>query len=528
MTSLIRSLSPLPPREEVDPQTVVLIHEAAATGNLQKLRQLLPAASTTTLLDVEDDAGRTPLHSAAKGGQLATVEFLGQRGSNVNADDRNGCRPLHLALMNGHVDIAKLLVQDFRASESKTDYAGKTPAQYFDHPPLALWMLKFETREGDRDEKGNTALIHAATQGHLSSVRYLLRRNADVSAKNKSLSTALGEACVRGHLDVIALLLSHGAKPTQRDQWGYTAFGRCIVRGDLATIQIMLDKGRIDLEEQHTSYMHTALAEATRLRLWSVASLLIEHGANVNVVDWMDNPVLSRTIVCCDSKEVPEMFLEAGADPCIPNKDGWTPVHEAMHYRRWNLFPLLIKHGGDMNSEEQHGVKLPLLSLLVILRQTDLVKQLLQLTNDARVDFEATNRDGWKPLREACHHGIHGGTEIARMLLEAGASVWGRVNKGFMGDHTQWTCLMHAARQNCSEVIKLLVEYKADLEASDSAGWTALRIAVENRSDSAACTLLLLSADPLSKARDEKTPFSRANRHELPGFYMLCRTLGDG
>ena len=528
MTSLIRSLSPLPPREEVDPQTIVLIHEAAATGNLQKLRQFLPADSTTTLLDAEDDAGRTPLHSAAKGGQLATVDFLGQRGSNVNADDRNGCRPLHLALMNGHVDIAKLLVQDFGASESKTDYAGKTPAQYFDHPPLVLWMLKFETREGDRDEKGNTALIHAAIQGHVSSVQYLLDRKVDVSAKNSNLSTALSEACVRGHRDVMALLLTHGANPSQRDQWGYTPFGRCIVRGNRAILQVMLDKGRIDLEEQHTPYMHTALAEATRLRLYSLVGLLVKHGANVNVVDWLDNPVLSRAIVCCEATEVTEMLLGAGANPNTPNKDGWTPVHEAMHYRRWNLFPLLIKHGGDMNVKEKQGLQLPLLSLLVIQRQADLIGQLLLLKNDARVDFEATNRDGWKPLREACHHDHHGRAEIAKMLLEAGASVWGRVNLGFMGTHTQWTCLMQAARQDSSEVIRLLVEYKADLEASDSAGWTALRIAVENRRDSAACTLLMLNADPQSRGRDDKTPFSRASRHELPGVFMLCKALGKG
>src|ERR1700683_1420259 len=59
------------------------IHDAAASGDMQTLRNLLKRK--TTLVSSTDAKGDTPLHSAALGGRLAAAKFLISKRAKVNA-----------------------------------------------------------------------------------------------------------------------------------------------------------------------------------------------------------------------------------------------------------------------------------------------------------------------------------------------------------------------------------------------------------------------------------------------------------
>ncbi|MBN3306150.1 CDN2D inhibitor, partial [Amia calva] len=59
--------------------------------------------------NVADGTGATPLHDAARGGFLDTVETLVQHDANVHARDTSGRRAIDLALENGHEDVVAFL-----------------------------------------------------------------------------------------------------------------------------------------------------------------------------------------------------------------------------------------------------------------------------------------------------------------------------------------------------------------------------------------------------------------------------------
>jgi len=67
------------------------LHWAARRGDLNAVRNL---AGTATQREARDLQGRTPLHIAALSGHGQVVEYLLQQGAEVNARDQWGITPL--------------------------------------------------------------------------------------------------------------------------------------------------------------------------------------------------------------------------------------------------------------------------------------------------------------------------------------------------------------------------------------------------------------------------------------------------
>jgi 26S proteasome non-ATPase regulatory subunit 10 len=62
-------------------------------------------------INVRDERGWTPLHSAASAGQAQLVKLLADARADVNAFDNEGRSPLVLATENGHLDSIMALFE---------------------------------------------------------------------------------------------------------------------------------------------------------------------------------------------------------------------------------------------------------------------------------------------------------------------------------------------------------------------------------------------------------------------------------
>eukprot|EP00919_Chromeraceae_sp_WS-2016_P067531 GHVR01159587.1.p1 GENE.GHVR01159587.1~~GHVR01159587.1.p1 ORF type:complete len:118 (+),score=19.32 GHVR01159587.1:1281-1634(+) len=74
----------------------------------------------------EDTNKRTPLHYAAEGGHLNTVERLLDRGADVRCVDKDKFTPLHLAAKRGDVKLVELLLHRGADLNSKAKIGSKT------------------------------------------------------------------------------------------------------------------------------------------------------------------------------------------------------------------------------------------------------------------------------------------------------------------------------------------------------------------------------------------------------------------
>ncbi|XP_041079930.1 ARF GTPase-activating protein GIT2-like isoform X10 [Polyodon spathula] len=85
------------------------LHSSVRTGNLETCLRLLSLGAQANFFHPEK--GNTPLHVAAKAGQILQIELLTVYGADPGAPDASGKTPIDYARQAGHQDLADRLVE---------------------------------------------------------------------------------------------------------------------------------------------------------------------------------------------------------------------------------------------------------------------------------------------------------------------------------------------------------------------------------------------------------------------------------
>ena len=234
------------------------IHDAAAAGDLNKVRALIEA--DPTLLESKDNDGNTPLISACFAPpsfipKVAVANFLIDKGANVNAknnwggtplyvaiSDFNlmqrliakgaevnvkafvGITPLHQAASSGNLKVAKLLI-DHGADLNARSTDGTVLHQIINQKSKSnVEMAKLLLESGTKLQEfsfGNTELHLAAMKGLADLVPLLVKHGADVNAVNDYNHTALYYAAKHGYRKAADALIAAGAKENEIVETNY-------------------------------------------------------------------------------------------------------------------------------------------------------------------------------------------------------------------------------------------------------------------------------------------------------------------
>lgn len=160
--------------------------------------------------------------SAAALGQDGDLSTLLRKGLDPETVDASGNTLLILAARDGHLSTVELLLKH-RAKVTARNAAGDSA--------LMMAVLKGERAVVARlldagapiNQAGWTPLMYAAFEGHADIVSLLLARGAEVDARAPNQATPLMLAARNGHLDAARVLLKAGADPTLRNDQGFTA-----------------------------------------------------------------------------------------------------------------------------------------------------------------------------------------------------------------------------------------------------------------------------------------------------------------
>jgi len=306
------------------------VANAAMNGDKGELQSLLQQKVDVNAAQAD---GATAIQWAAYANDLEMAEALIKAGSNVRTANRDGATPLQLAALNGSAAMIARLVEAGADPNEKGPH-GETPLMFASRNGNVAAIRVLLGHKADVNAKeslrGTTALIWAAEQGHAAAAQLLIDHGAEVSAASNPDSRG-GTAYLAPPIQS-RLRSEQGAGGLRRPRGGQSAAQGTAGADFVAAADLDAAAAAFSRRQNSDGGGLTPLVLAARQGSLETVKVLAAAGADVNQVTrygW--SPLLAATQN--RNYQIGKYLLEHGADPNRANKGGWTPLYLATDNR---------------------------------------------------------------------------------------------------------------------------------------------------------------------------------------------------
>ncbi|KAJ8131064.1 hypothetical protein O1611_g2561 [Lasiodiplodia mahajangana] len=506
---------------EIDPNALdnfelVALHWAVDEGKFEMANALLQHHRVDVTATGRYDMNALHYLATANGKVVNMAQALIEAGVNPMQLSSEGWLPLHVASKYGHVELMELLVKENPSSLILPSKDQRTALHFGVRSPKSLgWLLDRGLNVNARDIHGNTPLMLAIKAHRASSVRLLLKRDANVETTREDKGTVLHTAVDSGQLEIgRALLECHPTMLSCRDKTNLSALHYAICKHQFNFANMLLEEyyanivedlpgaTREDLHAPETVEGATPLISAVKAKNQSVIRKLRKVGAATEHVDKNGKTALLLAVEQNDTNVLDALLddIEDGVRPDINagSRTQPTALHEAAWRGDQNMVQYLINHnahitgqGGQFNTAlsaaasrdwndiaryfidkwgQDAGVHLsggnfanPLGAAL-----SSRAFQLLPYLLDAKADINAIDAQG----RSSFHIAASQGSWDAILQLRNAQGA-----KTPKADKQGRTLLHHAAMSRSVELFRNLLddtELASPIDVRDVDGWTPL------------------------------------------------------
>ena len=333
------------------------------------------------LIHAADDRSNQPIHWAVMTRQISLIDFLLERGADLNAVRPNGLRPIHLtngdyhyrgwrdlpstALQKHEVLIGYLLARgaDYDISTAtKIGDLDRVRALLDQNPALVNQVPAYSYYTG-------VPLRNAAAAGHLEVVKLLLERGADPNQPEPGIAPHGGglHAAIGGkHYEIVKLLLEHGANPNSEVE----SSGNCLSMAKF----VGASREMQDLIASYGGVMGAEMADVETL------AAMLHANPQLPVDEKLGNPQLMELILryqpdilkripdptpwCSDATpktpEYARSLFERGLDPNRRNWLGITLLHRCAAKGDIEMAQVCLDFGADIDAIETDSSSTPL------------------------------------------------------------------------------------------------------------------------------------------------------------------------
>ncbi|KAJ5763655.1 Ankyrin repeat-containing protein [Penicillium manginii] len=452
-------------------QSVNLLHIAAWSGSVSMIQL---ARDQELFYDDTMSDGTSALAIAVSHGHHDVVKFLLDHKVKIDMIDQDRKSPLDQAALHNHVQIARLLLEAGASVnvEDKTNIAdGSQPVLTRRQSVFAnaraievareLILLVNDGREIDR------ALDNAASQGKIDWIDLILTSplaNVDGTGSD----TPLFRAGLDHHVEAIKLLLERGADPNKRSV-GVRSHG-CIIVGSPIKVDLSGPLHAVSGFNTVGLPNHYSIDERRLEISRECAQILIDAGADVQARGLRGDTPLHLS-VSRNLSSVVEVLLQHGADLFMLNDKGMTPCDMInLSETSVPMIKFLIRHGLRLDEGHKVSGKVPFHSILCGGggRKSSKASLLLPFINN----WNVSDNDGNTILHRVMAAHFRNGNLIAK-LIRLGVDPR-RKNKSDQEPLHLLTQNYSIFGEKAEEVVKILLDAGADLEATDDQNRTPL------------------------------------------------------
>ncbi|KAF7971657.1 hypothetical protein HWV62_20620 [Athelia sp. TMB] len=471
-----------------------LLQEAARHGDFATVQLLLEHGA-----DANAPAGQsygTALQNASGCDNYDLVRLLLQHKADVNAPPGPEGPALQIASGRGELNIVRLLLEHGADVEAPAGPKGTAlqNASGCDNYDLVQLLLEHKADVNAPAGREGTSLQVASCRGEIDIVRLLLEHGADVGAPAGPKGTALQNASRGGEYDLVRLLLEHKADVNAPAIFEDTSLQVASYRGEIDIVQLLLEHGAD--ANAPAGYVGTALQAAI---IWPHPSAFRQYHLGWTPRFGSIEPETLRE-ESSRSCAIVRLLLERGAEVNAPSGMNGTALQIASGCGEIDIVRLLLEHHADVNAPP--GPKGTALQAVISWADPD---ELQQQYSPPQSMLTLFRRDERKIEKLLCDEASLRGHAIVRLLLEHGADANAdaiapeerdrllAARSVFFqraGPNDETTVLQMATYFGECDIVRLLVEHDADVNALGGRYGTAL-LCASQRGDEASVRLML-------------------------------------
>ncbi len=406
-------------------------------GHIEIQEMLISRGAEIDITSFKDIPGvKTLLMHICEQGIISKVQEILAKGVDINATDKNGKTALILTLEKGHIDIAKVLLEQ-------------------------------EGINTNAVMQDNWTALHAAVKiANVEMVQYFIERGADInSAMTDSFWKMLMGAVEANNLEIVQLLVDNNV-----DIYAKTADNK-------TALMIVTENDALKTEEkQKIQNILIKKANLTKDFFSNINAVDIINTTDVNVgVDGRNNiDEALRLQVNIISIQQLISSNKIGVD--VKDENGNTALIFAVKQRNKVLLQFLLKYNPDVNVKDKDGNT----ALLIAFNQEN--EEIAQVLLQCNPDVNVKDKDGNTALLIAAKKGNEA---MVQFLLKYNPDV-------NVKDKDGNTALLIAAKQQNVEIAQFLIElgFTTDVNSPNADGRLPLIISVENEDTKMVETLL--------------------------------------
>ncbi|KAH9046072.1 ankyrin repeat-containing domain protein [Lactarius hengduanensis] len=291
-----------------------------------------------------------PLFYAATFGlRELVVDLVATRPQDINTTHVLEGPPLLSAVLSGHLEIAKLLIER-GAGVSIPDISRRAPLGEMSAKGY-LELVKLSLKHGASTEErwteaGSGALAAALRNGQFDLASFLLDHDVDINALDHQGTTPLHQLTSQFvvHLEGVQWLLEHDADVNARDNSGQTPLIVASHYQPSLVARYSLEL-RADMKAQAQGWESSNSKD-----MLEIIRMLLHHGADTRAKDKYGMTPLHKAAFVGEGTEVATLLTTHGADVNAKAEDLQTPLHLASRRGNLGAVELLVEHGADISA----------------------------------------------------------------------------------------------------------------------------------------------------------------------------------